>query len=159
LSASAQVVKPQRDITTITLGSGPIALLRTSIDMNNAHPIDTVSFYRPRAQGPALQVPFEMNDDYPPVLPLRSGADCAISGFRAIKVGERLQVVYATRKGNWAERKKVSFMIFELASNSEALPGVPSEYFKQSKTVSSRNDYCDVNEALEKEASLYGAGK
>jgi hypothetical protein len=156
--ARAEVIKPQRDITTIKLAAGDIALLHTAIDLNNAHTMETVSFFQPNARGAAAQIPFDMNGDYQPVLPLRSGADCAISGVRTIRSGERLKVVYALRKGGWAEQQPVTFLVFALERSDGGAPGTPSLYFKQQRKLASKAAYCDVNQALDKETALYGAG-
>lgn len=156
--AHAEVITPQRDITTIRLAGGDIALLHTVIDLNNAHAMETISFFQPSATGAAVQIPFDMNGNYQPMLPLRSGADCAISGVRTIRSGESLKVVYAQRKGGWSERQSVTFLVFALERNDGGAPGTPSLYFKQQRKLASKAAYCDVNQALDKEMALYGTG-
>jgi hypothetical protein len=150
-AAQPETITPQGDITSIRLASGELSMLHTMIDLNNAHPVETISFFRRSASGPAEQVPFELDGDYQPYLPLRSGADCAISGLRTFRKGDSLQIVYALRKGGWAEKKVVSFVVFELAMNEEGAPGTPPMYFRQRSKVVSKQAYCDVNRALEKE--------
>lgn len=156
--AQPEVIKPVRDITAIHLPGGDIALLHGAIDMNNAHPVETASFFKPSAKGPAQQIPFEMNGDYEPMLSLRSGADCVVSSMRVLRYGDRLQVVYATRKGEWADKKPVTFFVFGLTKNDEGAPGMPGLYFSLRKKVDTRASYCDVNTALDKEAALYRTG-
>lgn len=157
-SAHAQVITPQRDMTQIDLADGPVTMLHTVTEMNNAHPLETISFFKPSTTGAAQQIPFEMNGDYDPILPIRTGADCAVSGVRTIKTGKQLRVVFALRKGQWAERKKVTFLIFNLEKNDEQAPGTPPLYFKQQKKVTTTSEYCDVNAALTKEEKLYRPG-
>jgi hypothetical protein len=151
-AAQPDAITPQRDITPIKLATGEVMMLHTLIDLNNAHPVETISFFRPSINGPAEHIPFEMDGDYQSFLPLRSGADCAISGMRAFRDGENLHIVYALRKGGWVEKKAVTFVVFELAKNEEGAPGTPPLYFRQQNKLVSKRAYCDVNQALEKEA-------
>lgn len=153
-AAQQGAITPQGDITPIKLASGEVMMLHTMIDLNNAHPVETISFFRPNASGPAEHIPFEMDGDYQPFLPLRSGADCAISGMRAFRNGDHLQIVYALRTGAWVEKKAVTFLVFELAKNEEGAPGTPPLYFRQQNKLVSRQAYCDVNQALDKEVPL-----
>lgn len=156
--AMAQVITPQRDMTQIALADGVVTMLHTVIEMNNAHPLETISFFKASANGAAQQIPFEMNGDYDPILPIRTGADCAISAVKTIKTGNQLRVVFAMRKGEWTESKKVSFLIFDLEKNDEGAPGTPPRYFKQKSKVTTTAAYCDVNAALAKEEKLYRPG-
>jgi hypothetical protein len=157
-TARPEAITPQGDITTIRLSGGELSMLHTLLDLNNAHPMETISFFKRSASGPAEQIPFEMDGDYQPILPLRSGADCAISGMRAFRQADKLEIVYALRKGGWAEKKLVTFVVFELATNEEGAPGTPSLYFRQRSKLTSKQAYCDVNRALEKEAPLSAIG-
>jgi hypothetical protein len=146
-------ITPQGAITPIKLATGEVMMLHTLIDFNNAHPVETISFFKPSVSGPAEHIPFEMDGDYQPFLFLRSGADCAISGIRAFRNRDGLQLMYALRKGGWIEKQAVTFVVFELTKNAEDAPGIPRLYFRQQKKFVSRQTYCDVNQALEKEAS------
>lgn len=157
-AAPPEVIRPTRDITPIHLPDGDIALLHTLLDLNNAHPVETMSFFKPSADGPAQQIPFEFDGQYQPSLSQRSGADCVVSAVRVLRSGGKLQVVYATRKGQWADNKPVTFAIFTLARNDEGAPGTPPLYFRQVKKADTRAQYCDVNDALDKEAALYRMG-
>jgi len=141
------------DITPIKLASGEIVALHTIIDLNNAHAVEAVSFLKRNTGGPAETIPFEIDDDYEASLKLRSGADCAISGMRAYQDGRDLRVVYATRKGEWSEKNIVQFHEFYLTKNNDGAPGTPSNYFKERKTYNSKKTYCDVNRAIDNEAT------
>jgi hypothetical protein len=156
LPGFAQVaIKPQRDLTTIPLAGMELQMLYTNIDKNNAHPIDTVTFFRSNAKGPAQHIPFEINHRIEPILQLRSGADCATTGFRAIKWKGQLRVVYAQRDGNWADRHRVNFTIMELKKNTDEDPDTPPLYFHEIDKATTQAFYCDVNEALEAETARY----
>lgn len=151
------VIKPQRDITSIVVADGEITLLRTVIDLNNAHLAETLHFFKTSAIGPAQQIPIEIKGDYIPVLQLHAGADCAISGAKIFKVGTKLQVVYGVRKGDWSAKTVVKMTVFELTRNDEGAPGTPSLYFAQKNEMMSKSAYCDVNAALDKEAPSLSA--
>ena len=164
LAASPQLyaqtaITPQRDITTISLGSEEVSMLYTHIDKNNAHPIDTVTFFRTNPNGPAQHIPFEINDRVEPILQLRSGADCAMTGFRAFKSGNRMRVVYAQRDGNWADKRRVNFSVMDLKKNTNEDLDTPPLYFHEILKVTTQGSYCDVNKALDTEAGLYRMGK
>lgn len=152
-------IKPQRDITAISLDGEELSMLYTHIDKNNAHPIDTLTFFRNNPKGPAQHVPFEINDRFEPILQLRSGADCAMTGFRAFKSGNRMRVVYAQRDGNWADKRRVTFTVMDLKKNSEEDLDTPPLYFHETAKVTTQASYCDVNTALDTEAGLYRMGK
>ncbi|MFS2025020.1 carbapenem self-resistance protein CarG family protein [Massilia sp. GER05] len=155
LSATAQTlpVVLRGDMTPIKLASGDVVALHTIIDLNNAHALETVSFLIRNPRGAAEAIPFEINDDYQASLTLRSGADCAITGMRAFQDGKKIRVVYASRKGQWSEKNSVKFQEFDLTKNDERAPGTPLHYFKERKVYSSKKAYCDVNRAIDSEAS------
>jgi hypothetical protein len=152
----AQVaITPQRDLTPISVGGMELQMLYTNIDKNNAHPIDTVTFFRTNPKGPAQHVPFEINRRIEPILQLRSGADCAMTGFRAFKWKDNLRVVYAQRDGNWADKRRVTFTIMELKKNVDEDLDTPPLYFREVGKATSNAPYCDVNEAFDSEAGRY----
>lgn len=152
-------ITPQRDITIIDLGSEKISMLYTHIDKNNAHPIDTVTFFLSNPSGAAQHIPFEINDRLEPILQLRSGADCAMTGFRVFKSGNRMRVVYAQRDGNWADKRRVNFTVMDLKKNTNEDLDTPPLYFHELVKVTTQASYCDVNKALDTEAGLYRMGK
>lgn len=155
-SAFAQVaITPQRDLTSISVAGVELQMLYTNIDKNNAHPTDTVTFFRANAKGPAQHVPFEINHRIEPILQLRSGADCAMTGFRAFRSKDQLRVVYAQRDGNWADKRRVTFTIMELKKNTNEDLDTPPLYFHEIDKATSQAAYCDVNEALDSEAGHF----
>jgi len=154
----ADVVTPQRDMTIIKTAQGDITLLHTMIGMNSAHDVELISFFKRAASGPAEQIAFEQNGDYNPTLPVRHGADCAMTGVRVLQDGKRLRVVYASRKGDWFDKKPFNFSVFELTAEEGGMPGTPSLYFAEKSRVVSKTAYCDAGMALDKEAALYRGG-
>jgi hypothetical protein len=153
--AEMQVIKPAREMVKIKLKDKNIYLLNTVIELNNAHPIEIISFFLPNAHGVAQQVAFEISDDYQPNLTMRSGADCAVSAVSILQENDSLRVVYASRKGNWADKKVVVFTVYDLARNESGMPGTPDLYFKQTKKIDTTSSYCDAKAALTAEAALY----
>ena len=54
----------------------------------------------------------------------------------------------------------MNFEVRELARNANDAPGTPPLYFLLKKALKSKRQYCNVNDALDKEAALYrAAGK
>jgi hypothetical protein len=164
LTASTQLhaqtaITPQRDITIIELGNEKVSMLYTNINKNNAHPIDTVTFFLANPAGAAQHIPFQINGRFEPILQLRSGADCAMTGFRAIKSGNGMRVVYAQRDGNWADKRRVTFTILDLKKNIEEQLDTPPLYFQELTKATTQASYCDVNTALDTESGLYRMGK
>ena len=153
-TASAQVIKPARDITKIKTDGVELNLLYTMIETNNAHPIDSISFFIGSGKGPAAQVPFEVENNYLTGLTMRRGADCAVSAARVLRQDGKLRVVYAERKGEWLDKKSARLTVYQLEKN-EGLHGTPDLYFKKFKSVDTLRLYCDMSEALDQETSLY----
>jgi len=152
---SQAAIKPQRDLTSISVAGMELQMLYTNIDKNNAHPIDTVTFFRANPKGPAQHIPFEINHRIEPILQLRSGADCAMTGFRVLKSKDQLRVIYAQRDGNWADKRRVTFTVMELKKNTDEDLDTPPLYFHEIDKATSQALYCDVNEALDSESGRY----
>ena len=98
-----QFITPQRDITRISVNGIELQMLHTEIDSLNPHTYRAITIFRANDKGPAQLIPFEVNEKLLPTLELQSGADCAISGFRALKLKNGLRVIYAKREGLWAD--------------------------------------------------------
>lgn len=156
--AHAETIKPGPDLTPFKTAAGEVTMVHTIIPMNNAHDIELIGFIKRGGRGPATQVPFELGSDYEPNLRLRGGADCMVSSVRILRDGNRLRVLYARRSGEWAEKKPVTLQLFELRVNDEDAPGTPSLYFVSKKKADTKQRYCDVNEALDNEASAFTRG-
>ncbi|RSZ59625.1 hypothetical protein HF313_12800 [Massilia atriviolacea] len=153
--AQLHIVKPGKDVTPIDAMGVRLNMLNTVIDRNNAHDIEIIGFFISNSNGPGQSVPFEIGYDYQPVLTLQSGADCAISTVRIFRRGATVRVVHAQRKGAWSDKKRAKVTVFELEKSTEFAPGTPGLYFKSLKTGDTKGSYCDVNDALDQETSLY----
>lgn len=148
-----QFITPQRDLTSISTNGIELKMLYTDIDRGN-HTLRTISFFRANDKGPAQQIPFEVNEKFVPMLQLSSGADCAVSDFRAIKLKTGLRVIYAEREGWWAEDRRVTFTVMELKENDDPeTVDAPSLSFRQVNKFTSQRKFCDVNKAMEAEAT------
>lgn len=154
-AGSPDIVKPQRDLTIIKSFAGDITLLHTLISVNGAHDIELYSFFKRTAAGPAEQIPFARGGSHDAALPVRHGADCALTGVRVLQSGKQLRVVYAARKGDWFDEQPFTYTVYELTSNGGEMPDTPSLYFAEKKKVASKVALCDAGEALDKELLLY----
>lgn len=155
LAAQPEVITPQRDLTVIKTAEGDITLLHTMIGMNSAHDVELIGFFKRDNSGPAEQIPFEQNGQYNPNLPVRHGADCAMTGVRVLRTSKNLRVIHAVRKGDWFDKKPFTFSVFQLATNDGGMGGTPSLYFTEKTKLTSKAAYCDAEMALDKEAALY----
>jgi hypothetical protein len=148
-----QFINPQRDITSISAKGMELKMLYTDIDRGN-HTLRLITFFRANDKGPAQQIPFEINDRFVPTLQLNVGADCATTGFRALKSKAGLRVVYAERDGMWADDRRVNFTVMELQENDDPESvDAPALSFRKVSKFTSQRKFCDVNEALDAEAA------
>lgn len=150
--AAAQAIKPQADLTVFKTMAGDVTMLYSIVPMNNAYDVERIGFVKREGTGPATHIPFEIGSDYEPYMDMRAGADCMVSSARVLREGKRLRVLYARRKGEWLDKKPVTLELFELTENVEEAPGTPTLYFKSRKKGDTKRLYCDVNDALDKEA-------
>jgi len=149
-----QTITPQRDITSISANGIELQMLYTAIDRNSPHSLHAITFFRTNDKGPAQQIPFEIKKRFVPTLQMESGADCAISGFRAFKSKTGLRVVYAERDGLWADERRVNFTVMELKKNDDPeTVDAPALSFREVGKITSKRNFCDVNEAMNAEAA------
>ncbi|MGW8391056.1 hypothetical protein [Pseudoduganella sp. HUAS MS19] len=144
-----QFITPQRDITSISANGIELKMLYTDIDRGN-HTLRTITFFRANDKGPAEQIPFEIDERFVPTLQLNSGADCALSGFRAFKSKAGLRVIFAEREGMWADDRSVTFTVMELKENDDPeTESAPPLSFRQVNKFTSQRKFCDVNKAMD----------
>ena len=82
------------------------------------------------------------------------GADCILRDIRIAKTSDKktyLIVADRDRKLSYADDEPVGFEIYKLKENDESIPGWPDYYFEKSNSIKAKNEYCDVNEAMDKE--------
>ena len=133
----------------------------------NAHGFDIFTFYikftsdiNPKESWHL--VPFFNSKGVPDKLSLTTamGADCMLSDVRVVRSGSDrkapVAVVIGVRElGNsYADDASVQFLVYELKSNKDEIPGEPPFYFEHVKTIQAKRKYCDINEAFEKELGL-----
>jgi hypothetical protein len=87
------------------------------------------------------------------------GADCALGVVVVIEANEKnspVAVLVANRElgKSYADPAHVSFSYYELARNADGIPGWPSIYWKETRTIESMRDYCDVKDALRSELGV-----
>ena len=153
--AQVQIVTLPTELTHIKLGELKISVLHSLVDVNNAHTVRYINFFVANPKGAASALGFEMSNNIVPHLALHGGADCRTNGIRILQRPDKLQVVFAERKGEWFDNKPFDFILYELTKNEEGAPGWPNLYFKQIKKMSTKAKYCDANRALEKEPQLF----
>ncbi len=82
------------------------------------------------------------------------GADCVIRDIRLMKDrNNKVEIIIAERPldESFSEFRKVIFYRYQLKEDTEGLPGSPRFRFQLHDKWMSKNAYCDVNDALEKE--------
>lgn len=128
----------------------------------NAHGFDVVTFYfRPALDWAKSRwdiIPIYGMGNEQLTLQPSGGADCLLHDFRIMKpkTGNQALLIVANRKmtDSYFEKNSVSFDYFTLEYNSEGEAGAPAAFFRRQKTVQSKRQYCDVNEAFRSELGL-----
>jgi hypothetical protein len=86
------------------------------------------------------------------------GADCLLRDFRLVqdngKASTRLIVAEREFGDSFVSPGTVHFTYYDLTENKDGLVGWPALYFKAVKTADSKQPYCDVNDAFDKELHL-----
>jgi hypothetical protein len=87
------------------------------------------------------------------------GADCLLHDFRLLIAADKVHppmLVIANRDAgaSFADPAAVHFEYYELAENVTGTPGWPHFYFKATRSATADAEYCDVNEAFDKELHL-----
>ena len=168
LTASAQssaVVKIHNGINMVDFtGQGEQDLVMSGHRENyNAHSFEVVSFYLPTQgeSGQATQwdiVPIMTKDGEKSQVNVSGGADCVLHDFRLLSGHgkEAATLILADRDlgANFASAAKVTFTYYSLVHNVESTPGFPPYAFQQSRVVSAKRTYCDVEESFDRELGL-----
>lgn len=88
-------------------------------------------------------------------------ADCILGDLRLVSHPHApVEVVIAKRElgSSFADSAPVRFSYYTLARNTDDTPGWPPYYFKLTRTVPAKRQYCDVNEAFRRELGLSARG-
>ncbi|MGI8432982.1 MAG: carbapenem self-resistance protein CarG family protein [Chthoniobacterales bacterium] len=135
----------------------------------NAHSFEIATFYLRTARldsDPATWqlIPFETKhagSSYENDLLVSGGADCVLHTFRifAGRKAEAARILVADRAPgeSFADPRPVTFTWYELAWNPDGGAGQPTAFFRVTKTATTRQAYCDADQAIRDELQLEGA--
>ena len=159
------VVPVPKGVNRLSLGGQAILTVRARRENYNAHSFDVLSFYtvKPGQPGDELNlVPIfgaehgkdiERHD-----ITVSGGADCLLRDFRLLQASGRqpARLVVAERDvgASYVTPGTVHFTYYELTRNTDEVPGRPSLYFQAGGESRSRQAYCDVNDAFDRELHL-----
>lgn len=161
-----EVVHIKNGPNELTMQGHDVLAFRAWRENYNAHGFDIVTLYsRDKAEGePEVWnlVSFFKQDEGEErelnELTLSGGADCRLTDFRLLTASDnrptRLIVADRDFGDSYAASQVVHFDYYVLTANEDKEVGEPPLYFKQEKTVTSKDVYCDVNEAFDKELEL-----
>jgi hypothetical protein len=149
--AQFKQVKLEDAVTTFRANNIDVSVFKTQVDMGNAHPVGYIGLFERVSDGTARQIPFEMSDEYRPFLEIRKGADCVVADVRLLVNDGKLKVLHAARRGEWSDKKKVTFTVYAIVENEAGMPGIPPMFLQREKQIESKVAYCDVNNAIDKE--------
>jgi hypothetical protein len=82
-----------------------------------------------------------------------SGADCRLRNIAILRntaQGAPMTVIVGERDfgRSYADAAPVKFVVYRIARNADGIPGFPAVYFRADRTIASRSNHCDVNEAF-----------
>jgi len=163
--AQSNTVPVDNGIASLALGKHTLVGLRALRENYNAHSFEVVAFYfRDTSDGkPQLNlVPIFGTDKgkrkelYE--ITVGGGADCKLSDFRLLKAQGRqpARLVVAQRDpgDSFVAPGVVQFIYYDLMQNDEGVPGEPPLYFEEKTRANSRQKYCEVNDAFERELGM-----
>jgi hypothetical protein len=163
--APSPIVRVDNGIATLSLGNQNLIGIRARRENYNAHSFDVVSFYfRDRTvENPVLNlVPIfgtekgKHRERYE--ITVGGGADCNLDDFRLLKAQgrqpARLIVAHRDMGESFVMPGVVQFIYYDLKRNDDGVPGEPPLYFEEKSRANSRQKYCDVNDAFERELQM-----
>jgi hypothetical protein len=162
---SLDVVRIDNGETRLALNGQRAFAMRAWRENYNAHGFDVVTFYV-RAKDEAGEslhlVPLfqteagNIKERYE--ITASGGADCQLHDFRLVQQNgqQSTRLIVADREygDTFVSPGIVHFTYYDLAQNTDGVPGLPPLYFEARKRLDSRQVYCDVNEAFDKELHL-----
>jgi hypothetical protein len=163
----AQVIPLHNGFNTITLGGHPATLVLTWRENYNAHGFAVATMYA-RGLGQSDEhatwqvVPVFQRPDATPIeldaLTASGGADCLLHSFRLFTLPHDARTWLAiARRGmgqSYIDRMPVHFDIYRTVQNDDGDVGSPPLSFVYDHSQSSRQPYCDVDQAFEHELGL-----
>ncbi|MDV7341806.1 hypothetical protein RYZ26_19580 [Terasakiella sp. A23] len=83
------------------------------------------------------------------------GADCTVTDYILIKKNDdqALELLKTSRPttNGYGGKHIVTFEFYKLTRNDEGIPGDPHRYWQRYKTITSKQKYCDVHNAVKAE--------
>jgi hypothetical protein len=163
-AAGTTAVPIRNGLNQVTLGKDHVLALRAQRENFNVHGFDLVSFYLPgerEKKGRLYLIPLfgkdGQNDKEAFNVTVGGGADCLLHDFRLLqpdgKQPARLVVAERDFGASYADAEKVHFTYYRLARN-DGEEGHPPLYFQLQRKSVSRQKYCDVNEAFDRELGM-----
>jgi hypothetical protein len=161
-----KMVKFENGINHVDIvGDGTPSLIVSGHRENfNAHSFEVVSFYikaelRDAEQWLIVPIMNTNGQDFDEKLELNvgGGADCLLHDFRLlVRQGDAppMLVVAKRDKGDFVSREPVTFSYYTLVHNTDGNPGSVPYVFELSRVTTSKSNYCDVDEAMQKELGL-----
>ncbi len=130
----------------------------------NAHGFDVLTIYvEPKGGGESgadfLIVPIFDKDQERLELRPSAGADCRLFDFRLLREpGSDAQLITAQRAfgQSFADSAQVTFQYYALKRDGDGQQGRPLYYFDATRSIQSKRNYCDVNDAFSGELGLGG---
>jgi hypothetical protein len=167
-AAGPGVVLVDNGIDRLNLDGHAVLALRARRDNYNAHSFDVLSFYTVKTgqSGEELKlVPLFGSEQGKEKerfeITVGGGADCLLQDFRLVQATGRqaVRLIVAERDfgASYIAPGIVHFTYYELRQNADQVPGRPSLYFQAGARLDSRQAYCDVNEAFDRELHLGGS--
>ena len=164
-ASGPEVVAVHEGTNQLSLGEHAVLAVRARRENYNAHSFDLVSFYfvdKRQAGGELNLMPFfgsaQDKEKERDGITVGGGADCLLRDFRVVQAaGKRpAQLIVAERDfgSSYIARETVRFTYYELTQNADGLPGWPPLYFQAYRKRQSREKYCDVNLAFDRELHL-----
>lgn len=162
---SPAVVPVDNGVHQVTLGKQALTVVRAYRENYNVHSFDVVSFYAMGtgdAKGILNLVPVfgddKSREQEQSEITVGGGADCLLHDFRLLQPdgAQPARLVVAERDfgESYADSATVRFTYYRLARNDDGVEGAPALYFKLQKRASSRQKYCDVNDAFDRELKM-----
>jgi hypothetical protein len=152
-------------IHRLKLDGQVLLAVRARRENYNAHSFDVLSFYTGEPGRPADMlnlVPIfgaeqgKEKERY--AITVSGGADCLLQDFRLVQASARqpARLVIAERDfgASFVAPGTVHFTYYALTRNTDQSPGRPALYFQASARTDSKQAYCDVNEAFDRELHL-----
>lgn len=87
------------------------------------------------------------------------GADCTVTDYTLVQANDApaLVLLKSSRPttDGFGGKHPVTFEFYKLARNEEGIPGDPHRYWQRYKTITSKQTYCDVHNAIKAEIVGY----